>query len=96
VATMLKVSVRELKTRLSHYLRQLERGESFTVTRRGKPVALMAPAPGREDSLRRKATGLAAMGVISWSGQKPAFAMRRAELRGEGLTIAEMVIRDRR
>ena len=41
------VAVYEAKTRLSQMLGEIERGEQFTITRRGTPVAyLSAIAPG--------------------------------------------------
>src|SRR5690242_88204 len=38
------VSVRELKARLSHYLKLAAYGERVTVTSRGRPVARLLPA----------------------------------------------------
>ncbi len=71
---MTTVSVRELKNRLSEYLRRLDEGEQITVTKRGKPVAVILPA-GREESpeerLRRKLQELQAQGIIHWAGGKP-------------------------
>jgi prevent-host-death family protein len=37
------VSVAELKSRLSHYLREVRAGKSFTVTSRDIPVATLGP-----------------------------------------------------
>ena len=92
---MTEVSVRELKNRLTHYLRRLEQGEQFTVTRRGKPVAIISPISD-EERVRRKLLELAARGVIHWSGGKPKIPERRVKLIGEGPTISEMVLEDRR
>lgn len=39
----MEVSVRELKTRLSAYLRKLKPGDEITVTSHGKPVARILP-----------------------------------------------------
>lgn len=47
------VGVRELRRDLSDYLRRVEEGESFAVTSRGRPVAVLAPAPERRDILDR-------------------------------------------
>jgi prevent-host-death family protein len=41
------VGVRELKQHLSEYLDRAERGESLTVTDRGRPKAVLGPLPGR-------------------------------------------------
>lgn len=38
-----RVSVAELKSRLSHYLREVRAGKSFTVVSRDIPVATMGP-----------------------------------------------------
>ena len=46
------VTVAELKARLSHYLREVRAGGSFTVVSRDIPVATLGPHdPGRDDDL---------------------------------------------
>lgn len=50
---MAQVSVRELRQRLSVYLERVMAGESFSVTKRGEPVAVLAPLPGRGSPLER-------------------------------------------
>ena len=45
VTHMDPVSVRELRQNLSVYLRRVENGETFSVTSRGRPVAILAPTP---------------------------------------------------
>ncbi len=47
------VTVRELRQNLSVYLRRVERGETLSVTRRGEPVAVLAPRPERRSSIDR-------------------------------------------
>ena len=42
---MKKISVRELRQNASAWLRQVQQGESFEVTNRGRPVALLVPTP---------------------------------------------------
>lgn len=45
----MEVSVRELKNRLSEYLRRVGTGEEFVVTLRGKPVGrLVRPLPAAD------------------------------------------------
>jgi prevent-host-death family protein len=44
---MMSVGVRELRQRASELLRLVERGETVEVTDRGRPVAVLAPIPGR-------------------------------------------------
>lgn len=62
---MADVGVRELKQRLSEYLRRAERGEVIRVTDRGKPKAVLAPLPGRG----RIETGIAEGWVTPGSGE---------------------------
>jgi prevent-host-death family protein len=49
---MERVTVAELKAKLSHYLREVRAGKSFTVFSRDVPVATLGPfAPGELDDL---------------------------------------------
>jgi prevent-host-death family protein len=41
---MRTVGVRELKNNLSHYLRDVKKGNTLTVTERGQSVAILMPA----------------------------------------------------
>lgn len=52
------VGIRELKARLSHYVRVAREGERILITDRGRPVAVLSPPPIEEvddlpDALRR-------------------------------------------
>jgi prevent-host-death family protein len=42
------VGVRQLKARLSEYVERAARGETITVTNRGRPKAILAPVPVRD------------------------------------------------
>jgi prevent-host-death family protein len=48
-----RVGVRELRQNLSRWLRRVERGESFEVTERGTPVALLTPLPSEGGVMAR-------------------------------------------
>ena len=53
------VTVRELRQNLSVFLRRVERGETLSVTNRGRAVAVLAPLPGAGDPIDRlEAEGL--------------------------------------
>lgn len=43
-----KVSAFDAKTHLSSLLRETERGRSYVILRRGKPVARLVPCPSEE------------------------------------------------
>ncbi len=40
-----QVSIRELKNRLSHYLRLTKAGQTVEITERGKPIGRIVPIP---------------------------------------------------
>lgn len=42
-----QIPVRELRNDVSRILREVEQGQSFTVTSRGRPVARVVPTPQR-------------------------------------------------
>ena len=92
---MTNVSVRDLKNRLSEHLRRLEAGETITVTRRGKPVAVMTPAaqPPMTD-IERRMWKLVDEGIVKWSGGKVEGLRPGVKLTG-GPTAAEVVIQGR-
>jgi prevent-host-death family protein len=59
-----RVGVRELRQNLSRWLRRVEDGESFEVTERGRPIAILAPIGGEIPAVRR----LAAQGRLAHVG----------------------------
>jgi prevent-host-death family protein len=44
---MEEVGVRELKAKLSEYVRRARLGDTIVVTDRGRPAAVLGPVPGR-------------------------------------------------
>jgi prevent-host-death family protein len=89
---MATVGVRDLKNRLSEFLRRVAGGERITVTDRGRPIAVLGPpeaSPDDEEISRMVREGLAA-----WGGGKPRGAVRPIRVRGK--TISQTVLEDRR
>jgi prevent-host-death family protein len=89
--TMTTVPVRELKNRLSEYLRKVKAGERVLVTERGKAVAVISTARRPVDE------GIEAMvreGAARWGGGKPRGARRPVKIKGP--SVAQAVIEDRR
>ncbi len=89
---MAAVGVRDLKNRLSEYLRRVRSGERLVVTERGKPVAILsppteAPPDGHIEALLRA-------GVVRWTGGKPRGSRHPARLKGP--SVARAVIEGRR
>jgi prevent-host-death family protein len=89
---MASVGVRELKNRLSEFLRRVAEGERVTVTDRGRPVAVMVPPdePGDDEQVRL----LVREGLARWAGGKPATPTRPPKIRGK--PISQTVLEGRR
>jgi len=54
---MASIGVRELRQRASELLRRVEQGETIEVTDRGRPIALLSPAPAGSPLDRLRALG---------------------------------------
>ena len=52
---MREIQATEAKTRLAELLRVVERGESVAITRHGRPIAHLVPAPSQDRANRRRA-----------------------------------------
>ena len=61
------VGVKELKNRLTHYLRRTKEGEEVIVTERGKPTALLQPIKTADEaaSIEARLSRLAALGTLT-------------------------------
>ena len=86
------VGIRELKNRLSKYLRAVKAGQTILITDRGRPVGRLIPAG---QTVEEKLNALQQAGVFEWSGKLPPPRRPAAKVRG-GKTVAEMLIEDRR
>jgi len=90
-AKVLRVSIRELKNRLSHYLRLTKRGEIVEITDRGKPIGRIVPlGSGLEERLEAMAElGLLVRSEGKFSPKTPPARARK------GKSVAEILIEDR-
>ena len=96
---VMNVSVRDLKAKLSRYLKYACAGRDVVVTSRGRPVGRLlaiverpAEEPAGEELLRRLKL---ISGVRVGSGGKPLGAKRPIKIRHGQKTLAEMVLEDR-
>jgi len=64
---MSAVGIKELKNRLTHYLRRTKQGEEVIVTERGKPIALLQPIQTVEKaaSIEARLARLEALGLVT-------------------------------
>jgi len=84
--------VRDLKNKLSHYLREVKKGRSIVITERGKIVATIVPA--QERATAEKLQKLARSGLGTWRGGKPKGASRSIVIKGK--PVADIVLKERR
>jgi prevent-host-death family protein len=93
---MSTVGVKELKNRLTHYLRRTKQGEEVIVTERGTPIALIQPIKSAEKavSLEARLARLAAQGVVALPTRKPLSRVRLVKVSGE--PISKTIVEDRR
>ena len=89
----LLVGIRELKSRLSHYMRHVKSGKTVTITERGKPVGQIIPM-AQEQSLEERLEAMAEAGLLEWNGQKLEPTPRVARTQGER-TVADLLLEDR-
>ncbi|HEX9668238.1 MAG TPA: type II toxin-antitoxin system prevent-host-death family antitoxin [Thermoanaerobaculia bacterium] len=98
---MESVGIRELKNRLSHYLREVRRGEVVQVTDRGEVIAeLRPPEPQNEhqrELLRRypKLAELVRSGSIRLGGPNRPEVYKLLPAVLKGITSAELLDQDR-
>ncbi len=89
---MATVGIRELKNRLSEFLRRVADGERVTVTDRGRPVAVLVPPTERPED--EKLLAMVREGLAKWGGGKPRGLVKPVRIRGK--PISETVLEDRR
>jgi prevent-host-death family protein len=88
---MTTVAIRELKNRLSEYLRKVKAGERIVITERGRAVAMISAAQFPIDD---EIEAMVRERAARWSGGKPRGAKRPVKIKGP--TVAQAVIEDRR
>lgn len=85
------VSIRELKSRLSHYLRLTRNGESVVITDRGVPIGRIVPM-GQD--VGQRIASMQQTGHAQWSGKKLTRRKPAAKVRA-GATVAQLLVDDR-
>jgi prevent-host-death family protein len=85
------VSIRELKSRLSHYLRLARKGESVVITDRGVPIGRIVPM-GQD--LGQRLAAMREAGLIQWSGHRLRRRKPVAKVKGRK-TVAQLLVEDR-
>ena len=93
---MSTVGIKQLKNRLTQYLRRTKNGEEVVVTERGKPIALIKPIQSveRTASLEARPASLATEGFVTLPTQKPLKKLRLIKISGPA--ISKAILEDRR
>jgi prevent-host-death family protein len=93
---MSTVGAKELKNRLTQYLRRTKQGEEVIVTERGTPIALIQPIRAANKAVSREArlAGLAAQGAVVLPIRKPLKRVRMVKVVGKA--ISKTIVEDRR
>jgi prevent-host-death family protein len=76
----IRVGVRDLKARLSEYLRQVSQGQTVIITDHGRPVGRLSPV---DQPLDERLKILQDAGLVAWNGQKLKPVTPEAVNRGE-------------
>ncbi len=95
---MQSVGIRDLKGRLTHYLRLIKGGEKLVVTERGKPIALIRPLDGNEGqaTVEERLAVLAKQGKIRLPLKKGRFNLKTPPIKVKGTPLSRIIIEDRR
>lgn len=91
--TQLTVGTRELKSKLSEYLRRVKEGQIVVVTERGNPIGLITPM---ETTLESRLKALADAGFLEYGGMKPLKPRKPKIINTSGHLVSDMIIEDRR
>ncbi len=86
-----KVSIRELKNRLSHYLRLAKAGRTVEIAERGRPIGRIVPIP---PPLEERLEAMAKLGLLVRGKGKLPPCSPVARTRG-AKGVADLLIEDR-
>jgi prevent-host-death family protein len=81
------VGVRELKARLSEYLREIKAGNTIIITEHGRPVGRLIPSV---QPLAERVEAMRRAGLLTWNGKKLPAGQPVATLRRQQ-TLAELI-----
>jgi len=93
---MSSVGIKELKNRLTYYIRLAKHGEEIVVTERGRPVVLMQPLRTAKDvtALEARLARLAAQGIAVLPARRP--SRRIKPIRMSGTPPSRLILEERR
>ncbi|MDO9129739.1 MAG: type II toxin-antitoxin system prevent-host-death family antitoxin [Anaerolineales bacterium] len=87
----MRVGTRELKSRLSEYLRRVKSGQTIIVTERGTAIGQIIPL---KPSLEERLQAMVSAGIAEWNGHKLKPYRPAAVNRGER-QVSDLVVEGR-
>jgi prevent-host-death family protein len=87
----LRVGTRELKSRLSEYMRRVKAGETITVTEHGKTIGQIVPVRA---TIEERIQAMVAAGQAEWNGQKLSPYKPKAINKGKR-QLSDLIVEDR-
>jgi prevent-host-death family protein len=85
------VNIRELKSRLSYYLRLTKAGQSVVITDRGTPIGRIVPVAA---PVEERMEAMTQAGLALWNKKKLESMSPVAKVHGKR-TVADLLIEDR-
>jgi len=86
-------NIRELRSRLSYYLRLTKAGQSVVITERGRPIGRIIP---EKASLGERLDAMAKSGLLEWNKKKLKPIKPAGHAKKGGRSVADVLIEDRR
>ena len=87
-----RVGTRELKNKLSEYLRRVKKGQTIIVTERGNIVAQLIPP---QQTIEERIWAMVDAGLAEWNGKKLK-PHKPGIINKSGKLISELIMDDRR
>lgn len=91
----MEAGIREIKNRLSYFLKQVQEGKSVLIKDRNRPVARLVPVMETKNNVPVEIIRLIESGLASWNGGKPK-GIDFPVTNKTAVLVSEMVTEDRR
>ncbi len=88
----MNIGIREMKNRLSHYLRKVKLGDTIIITERNVPIAKLVPFMKKD---MEEILHLQELGILKWNGGKPTGLKKPLQLKSNKL-VSDIISEDRR
>ena len=87
----MRVGIRDLKSQLSAYLREVKNGQTIDITEHGQVIAQLVPV---RKTLEERLAGMVAAGLADWNGEYLQPVTDKPKVR-DGGTVADLIVENR-